>query len=108
MMRTVIREKIVPPISSLRLRLESLGLRDVDELQQLDADPCVREFVDGGRPILWEGHEERALAWFDRLATMRRVLGSGPRGACLPASSSAGFICDLICVSSNGSSWDIG
>lgn len=70
---TVTRKPAVPPISSLRLQLEALGLRDLGALRELDADPAVREFIDGGRPVLWEGYEERMLTWLGHLGAL------GPR-----------------------------
>ena len=45
-------EEIVPPINTVRLRLDGLGPGDVGALRELDTDPLARRFIDGGRPNL--------------------------------------------------------
>jgi RimJ/RimL family protein N-acetyltransferase len=65
----------LPPINSFRLRLEGLGLSDLGALRELDADPLVREFIDGGRPILGDGYQERTLAWLRSLETLAPRFG---------------------------------
>jgi hypothetical protein len=48
---------MLPIIRTVRLELSELSEHDIEELRELDSDPALREFIDGGRPINWEDYE---------------------------------------------------
>jgi RimJ/RimL family protein N-acetyltransferase len=66
---------MLPIIRTVRLELSELSEHDMEELRELDSDPAVREFIDGGRPINWEDYEQRTKAWLERLRTLSSQLG---------------------------------
>jgi RimJ/RimL family protein N-acetyltransferase len=65
----------LPILRTARLELNGLSRQDIGELRELDSDPVVREFIDGGRPIKWEDYEQRTTAWLERLQTLGAQLG---------------------------------
>jgi RimJ/RimL family protein N-acetyltransferase len=72
-------------ICTARLRLTELSIEDIPALRELDADPVVREFIDGGRPIDWDSYDQRTKEWLESLNALGPYLGFW--GARLIASS---------------------
>ena len=65
----------LPILRTVRLELKGLSGDDIGELLELDSDPVVREFIDGGRAIDWEDYEQRTRAWLKRLQALGGQLG---------------------------------
>ena len=82
------------PLETERLQLRRFTAADADLLVELDSDPAVMRFINGGRPTPRSEIEDDVLpAWLGYVRALRPATASGRRSRRRAARSSAGSTC---------------